>query len=325
MTHGILISEFGGPEVLRWAPRDTPQPGPGQLRVQVEYSSVNYADIQTRQGHYDAGAKLPLTPGLDALGTVAALGEGVSGFELGQRVACFPPGGSYAEAILSPAHLTFALPGGVPDEAGASLVVLVTAYNILHHAARIQPGESVLIHAAAGGVGHLAVQLAQAAGAGQIIAVVGGPEKAEFVRGLGVSEVVDRHTEDFAGRVKALTDGRGADVILDSVGGETTERGLEVLAPFGRLVIYGHASGQEARVPSRPLHRQSKSVVGYSSGHHRQGRPEVIRQAADRVFGLVAAGQVRVHVGATLPLRDAAQAQTLVEQGQVLGRVLLRA
>ncbi|GGI93272.1 quinone oxidoreductase family protein [Deinococcus wulumuqiensis] len=327
MSYAVYVERFGGPEVLRWRSQPDPSPAPlaGQVHLEISHTSVNYADVLARQGRGDKAGTLPFIPGLDALGSVTALDENVQNLTLGQRVACFPLGGSYAEALVAPAHLCFPVPAGVPDAAAASLTTLVTAYNVVHHAGRVQPGETVLVHAAAGGVGHLAVQLARLAGAARIVGVVSGPQRADFVRGLGADEVVDRRQADFAERVRAVTDGRGADVILDSVGGETAERGLGVLAPFGRLVLYGHASGEEARLPSKPLHRQSKSVIGYSSGHHRQGRPEVVQQAAARAFDLVAAGQLRVQVGAEFALADAAQAHALVEGGDVLGRVLLRA
>lgn len=327
MSYAVYVERFGGPEVLRWRSRPETQPFPlaGQVRLALDCTSVNYADVLARQGRGDKAGTPPFIPGLDALGVITALDEGVRGLEVGQRVACFPLGGSYAEEIVAPAHLCFPVSAGVPREAAASLTALVTAYNIVHHAGRVREGEDVLIHAAAGGVGHLAVQLARLAGAARVIGVVSGPQRADFVRGLDADEVVDRRQTDFAERVRAVTDGRGVDVILDSVGGETTERGLGVLAPFGRLVLYGHASGQEARLPSKSLHRQSKAVVGYSSGHHRQGRPEVIRHAADRAFELVAAGRLRVKVGGEFALEDAAQAHARVEHGDVLGRVLLRA
>lgn len=320
-----MVERHGGPEVLEWRERPQPRPGPSEVRVRVSGSSVNYADIQARQGNYAAGAPLPMTPGLDAWGVVDALGPGVTGLRVGQHVACFPGSGGYAEEVVAPEALTFTLPDGLPDAAAASLTVLVTAWNILTYAGRMQAGETVLIHAAAGGVGHVAVQMARYLGAGRIVAVVGSPERAAFVRGLGADEVVNRHEADFVARVNDLTGGQGADLILDSVGGKTTERGLECLAPYGRLVIYGNASGQTAHVPAPPLHRQSRAVIGYSSGHHRQGRPEVIRAAAQAAFALAATGAVRVEVGAQVPLRDAAQAQRLVEEGNFNGRVLLTA
>ncbi|ABF44831.1 NADPH:quinone reductase [Deinococcus geothermalis DSM 11300] len=323
MSHAVLVEQHGGPEVLSWRETPLPVPGPGQVRVRVSATSVNYADIQARRGGYDAGGKLPFTPGLDACGTVDALGEGVTGLRVGERVACFPLGGSYATHVLAPAHLTFPLENNVPDAAAASLTALVTAYNVVTYAGRLQRGETVLIHASAGGVGHLAVQIAREQGAGQVVGVVGSDARVDFLRHLGVDEVVNRHREDFVGRVNALTEGRGADLILDSIGGTTTERGFTCLAPFGRLVIYGHAGRQPAHLPSPPLHRQSRAVIGYSSGHHRQARPQVVRDAAAAAFALAASGAVRIHVAAEFPLMEAARAHALVESGEINGRVLL--
>ncbi|MFB9993519.1 zinc-binding alcohol dehydrogenase family protein [Deinococcus oregonensis] len=324
MSHAIVVSEHGGPDVLHWQPRPLPVPAPGQVRVEVTCTGVNFADIQARRGGYDAGGDLPFVPGLDAVGMIDRLGEGVTGLEIGQRVACFPVGGSYATHVTAPAHLTYPLPASVADESAAALTMLVTAWNTLHQAARLEPGETVLIHAAAGGVGHLAVQLARQTGAARIVAVVGSAERADFVRSLGADEVIERQHQDFATAVTALTNGRGVDVILDSIGGEVTERGLTCLAPLGRLVVFGHASGQPAHFTTPTLHRQGRAVIGYSTGNLRKVRPERLRPSVAAVWAALAAHQIKVHFGADFPLTDAAHAHLLVESGQINGKVLLR-
>ncbi|MBZ9712714.1 quinone oxidoreductase family protein [Deinococcus multiflagellatus] len=322
-SFAVIVEEHGGPEVLRWQARPLPQPGPGQVRVRVEVTGVNYADVLSRRGGYGPGAPLPFVPGLDAAGTVDALGEGVTDLTVGTRVACFTAGGSYATHVLAPAAFCLPLPPGVGSEQAAALVPLSTAFGVLQ-AAGVQPGETVLIHAAGGGVGHLAVQLARARGA-RVLAVVGDPGRAEFVRGLGADAVVNRHTQDFAALTLDLTGGRGADVILDSVGGETAERGLGCLARFGRLVTYGHAGGRPGLIPTAPLHGEGRAVIGYSGGTLRQHRPEQARTVALAALEALARGDVRVHTGLTLPLHHAAEAHRRAQAGAVSERLTLMA
>lgn len=321
-SQAIIVHDFGGPDVLHWEPRSLPQPGPGQVRVRVTVGGVNYADLLARQGRYGT-RQPPFTPGLDAMGVVEALGEGVSGLEIGLRVACYPADGGYATHVLASAVLCVPLPDSVPDDQAAALTMLATAYGILTSAADLHRGESVLIHAAGGGVGHLAVQYARALGAGRIIGVVGSVARAAFIEGLGVDDVIQRHTEDFAERVTEITGGQGVDVILDSVGGDTAEKGAGVLARFGRLVTYGHASGRPGLIPTAPLHRECRAVIGYSNGTLRQHRPEQARQTTLEAVEYVRNGDVRVNIGARVPLAEAARAHELVESGMVDGKVLL--
>ncbi|WP_027891504.1 quinone oxidoreductase family protein [Calidithermus chliarophilus] len=318
----IVVEEHGGPEQLRPLEVPLPQPGAGQVRIRVRLTGVNYADVQARRGGYDAGSKPPFTPGLDCVGVVDAVGEGVRGLEPGVRVVAFPAGGSYAEQVLAPAVLTYPVPDELPDEAVAGLTVLVTAYNVLTLAGRLRAGESVLVHAAAGGVGSTAVQLARALGAGQVVGVVGSEAKAEVVRRLGADAVLVGY-EGFAPEVLGLTGGTGADLILDSVSGPVFEEGMRCLAPFGRLVVYGHAGGQAGSFETRPLHRQTKAVIGYSSGHYRRSRPELLRPSVEAVLGHLRRGEVRLEIGARFPLEKAGEAHALVESRRSVGKVLL--
>lgn len=324
MSHAIVVSQHGNPDVLRWQPRPLPVPAAGQVRVKVTCTGVNFADVQARRGGYDAGGALPFVPGLDAVGVIEQLGGGVTELQVGQRVACFPAGGSYATHVTAPAHMIYPLRDSVSDESAAALTMLVTAWNTLHQAARLQPGETVLIHAAAGGVGHLAVQLARLAGAARIVAVVGSAARADFVRSLGADEVIERQHEDFAAAVNTLTGGSGADVILDSIGGDVTERGLTCLAPLGRLVIFGHASGKPAHITTPTLHRQGKAVIGYSTGNLRKLRPESLRPSVEVVWAALETNQLKVQIGAEFALADAALAHQWIESGQGNGKVLLR-
>ena len=195
--HAIVVDALGGPEQLHWREVADPVPGPGEVLVRVGLTSVNFADTQARRGVGAALAKPPFTPGLDAMGTIVALGPGVTGRTVGQRVACNPQQGSYAELAAVPVVLTYPVTAAVSDEAAASGTVLVTAYNVLTLAGRLQAGESVLIHTAAGGVGSVAVQMAKQLGAGRIFATAGGPEKRALARELGADVAIDSRSEAF--------------------------------------------------------------------------------------------------------------------------------
>ena len=322
MNRAIILDTHGGPEVLVWKETSVPKPGPGQVRISTELTSVNFADIHARRGGYDAAPPLPAIPGLDCAGRIEELGEGVEGLRVGQRVSAWTAGGSYAEQVLAAATMTYPIAEDVPVEVAASLTVLVTAYNVLVRA-QVAAGETVLVHGGTGGVGSAAVQLARALGAREVYASVGGGDKVRAALDLGASVAIDHQREDFAERVHELTGGRGADVIVDPIGGAVTERGVTCLAPFGRLVICGHTAGPAAAISSKDLHRHHRSVLGYSTGYLRRTQPESLRSAVQEVFRHSASSSLHVDVAARLPLADASEAHRLVESRSVIGRVLL--
>jgi NADPH2:quinone reductase len=238
-------------------------------------------------------------------------------------VSVNPDGGSYAEVVLAREELVFPVDTSISDEAAASVTALVTAWNILHMVARIQPGESVLVHAAAGGVGSLLVQTARAAGAGKIFATAGSPAKLEIARGFGADVAIDYTKDDFAPIVREGTGGKGVDVIADAIGGDVFAKGMDALAFFGRMVTYGQSGGHHGELSTDRLHRQNQAVLGYSSGHYRRNRPAALRPAVEGAFKLVAAGKVRILEGGRFPLRDAGKAQELVLSRASTGRVFL--
>lgn len=320
----VVVSAFGGPEVLQAVELEAPTPGPGQVAVQVAATSVNFADILARRGLHHGIAPPPFVPGLDFAGTIVALGAGVEGLRVGQRVAGMPSGGSYAEQVLADTIGTFPLPDSVDWERGAAFPVLgITAYNLLQLAGRLAPGETVLVHAAAGGVGSTALQLARLLGAGRVFGTAGDAAKTALVSELGADAAIDYRRERFADRVLELTDGRGADLILDSVSGEVFRESLRCLAPFGRIVVFGRASGQPASVETTELDSVNRAVIGYSSGHYRRNRPAALRPAGETVLGWLAEGRWRPIIGHRYPLAEAAAAQQLVESRQSTGKVLL--
>jgi NADPH2:quinone reductase len=318
--HAIVVPRNGDASVLEWTERPDPKPGPSEVAIRVTLTGVNYADIMRRRGGYRGGPP-PFVPGLDCVGTVTAVGSGVSGITVGERVAAFPEDGGYTEIAIARDVLTYPVPDGVPDEAAASLTMLVTAYNTLVMCARLERGESVLIHSAAGGVGSLAIQCARALGADTIVAVAGGPEKVAFAHSLGADIVVDHTTDDLAAKLEPI--GGKVDVVLDAVGGETFNSTIPLLAEFGRYCIYGQASGEPGEVFSNVLHAGNRAVLGYSTGGYRASRPERLRAGVEGAFDLVSEGLVKVFVGARYPLRDAAEAHRHVESRASHGKTLL--
>jgi NADPH2:quinone reductase len=318
--HAIVVEEFGDASKLLWREVPDPVAGPGQVAVRQQLTSVNFADIASRRG---IGSKVPFTPGLDGMGTVIAVGAGVTRVKPGDRVAVWSETGTYCEIVVAREELVYPVAASVPDEVAASPTVLVTAYNILHLASRLEAGESVLIHAAAGGVGSVLVQIAKEIGAGKIVATAGSAEKLAIARDFGADVAIDYRSGDWAQAVLDATGGKGVDVICDAIGGDTFAEGLKCLAPFGRHVIYGQSSGGPGTLRTDALHRQNRAVIGYSSGHRRRTRPASLQSAFDGAYKLVAEGKVRILEGGRFPLREAAAAQTLVESRASTGRVFL--
>lgn len=320
----VVVDQLGEAEVLTCREVPVPAPGPDDVLIQVAAASVNFADIMARQGRYHGGSKPPFIPGLDCAGTIAAVGERVDGLQVGQRVAAFVPAGGYAQYAVAPAVTTYSLPDGVDWEQGAAFPTIgITAWNILTWVGRLQPGETVLVHAGAGGVGSTAIQLAKHLGAGKVIATVGADAKAELVRSLGADLVVNYRREPFAAGVLQATGNQGADLILDSLGGQTVNEGLTCLATFGRLVSYGHASAESGTVLTQPLHSGCKAVLGYSSGTYRRHRPALLLPSAQAVLDLLARGTLKLVIGKRFALQDAPAAHRWIESRQSVGKALL--
>jgi NADPH2:quinone reductase len=317
----IVVEEAGGIDKLLWVERPEPVPGAGQVAVRTGLTSVNFADIQARRG--TGQTKTPFTPGLDGMGEVIAVGAGVTRVKPGDRVSVNPDDGSYAQVVLVREELVFPIDAAISDEAAASVTVLVTAWNILHLVARITSEETVLVHAAAGGVGSVLVQMAKAAGVARIFATAGSAAKLAIARDFGADVVIDYTKEDFAKIVSDETKGRGVDVICDAIGGEVFAKGLSVLAPFGRHVVYGQSGGSHGTLTTDLLHRTNRAVLGYSSGHYRRNRPAKLRPAVEAAFKLVAEGKVRILEGGRHTLEDAGKAHQLVESRASSGRVFL--
>jgi NADPH2:quinone reductase len=321
--HAVVVDEIGGPESLRVQERPEPTPGAGQVAIDVAYAGVNFADVLARASGYRVQA-LPFVPGLEASGHVRAVGEGVTDLTVGQPVAALTSEGAYADVVLASAALTFAVPKGLDLRTAATLpVVLPTAHALIHEVGRLHDGESLLVHGAAGGVGTVVGQIARLANAGAVFGVVSRPEKAQYARQFGYDDVF--LADDFDVRARAATNGRGVDLALDHVGGETWRRSLDVLAPFGRLVSFGNASGEPpwtARYGD--LRPASVGVQGFSISMLAVTAPQALRAVADRAFTLVSEGKVALPITGDYELADAADAHRLLESRASTGKLVLR-
>jgi NADPH2:quinone reductase len=319
----IEVRAFGGPEVLELVDRPEPLPGPGQVAIDVEAAGVNYADVMMRRGLYVGGPAPRFVPGLEVAGRVSAVGEGAEGLEVGQAVMAFVEAGGYAERAVAHAAGVMPRPAGYSaEEAAAFPINFFTADLALHYAGGVRAGQSVIVHAAAGGVGTAAVQLAKLAGA-RVFATASSPEKLERVRALGADELIDYTREDFLAIVKERTGGRGVDLVLESVGGDVFEKSIKALAPLGRLVIVGAASADVRPAPSLELLFRNLTVVGLHIALLMR-TPSIGGPSAERLFAQAAAGSIRPQVGHVLRLEEAARAHELLGDRANYGKVILK-
>ena len=322
----IKIHRPGPPEVLQLEEAERPAPGPGEVLVAVEVAGVNYADVGTRMGmfHGPQEAGFPITPGFEVAGTVAALGDGVEGVVAeGSRVVAVLGGGGYAEYAVAPAQALVEVPEGVDlvDASAALLVQGITAYGVLHDSARVQKGESVLVQAAGGGVGTLAVQFAKLAGAGTVVATAGSEEKRRLALSLGADHAVDYTQDGWTDEVLRATGGRGVDVVLESVGGEIGSRAYAALAPMGRFVTLGAASGGGIEPPDMwQLNLKGQTVSGYGGPWI---RPGAAQRAREVIKGYLTSGKLRVVRGPSFPLAEAAEAHRAIQSRKSRGKVSL--
>jgi NADPH2:quinone reductase len=312
----IQQTEFGGPEVLELVDLPEPAPGPGQVRVRVARAGMNFADTHQRENKYVAKADLPFVPGSE----VAGVRE-----DTGERVVALTGGrGGYAEvAVVSESHCV-PLPDGLDE--GTALAMLIqgtTAWHLLRTAARLAPGESVVVHGAAGGTGSLCVQLAKAFGAGRIIATASTEPKRDLALDLGAKVAVDPEPVDGLGeRLVQANDGKQVDIVLEMSGGRVFDESMEALGPFGRMVAYGIATKEQNEVRTGRLLRRSQSVVGLWINHVIE-RPALYREALDDLFARAARGELRVVVGKTYGLSEARQAQEDLAGRRTSGKLLL--
>ncbi len=317
----VTFDRVGGPEVLAYGEAPDPEPRPGKVLVKNHAIGINFADTLFRQGQYLMQPKFPDVPGLEAAGVVEAVGDGVDGVRPGDRVAAIGTR-TYAEYALVPAGQIIPLPDSVSFEDGAAFPIQVlTAYHMLFTSHHLTEGQSVVVHSAAGGVGLAAVQLAKAAGA-RVIGTVSTEEKAALAREYGADEVVNYATHDFAEEALKLTDGKGVDLILDAVGKPTLEKGLTCLAPFGHLVVYGRAGGVPDPLNVFSLFQKSIKVSGFVL-YTVSAMPDLHRKGIEASFARMAEGALKLLIGRTFPLAEAAAAHRHMESRQSVGKLVL--
>ncbi len=318
----IRINETGGPEVMHMEEIETPTPKEGEVLVKVAAAGINFADLAQRQGAYLTRTRTPSTPGFEFAGTVAARGPGVSFPAEGTRVVAFGDGG-YAEYALARTNTVIPIP---PDldfaHAAAFPVQGITAYQLLRESGRLQAGESVLVHAAAGGVGTLAMQLAKLMGAGTVIGTASNANKLQLARRLGADVAINYTEENWVEQVKEATGGQGADIILEMVGGTIAQQSLQCLAPYGRMVVYGAAGGEIVQFSGIQLMYKNQSIIGYWLTSRLQ-QADRLALAAMEVMQYLVTGKLEIIVGQTFPLAEAAEAHRAIAERRTMGKVVL--
>ncbi len=319
----MIVRELGGPAALEREDAADAPAGHGQVAIDVEAIGCNFFDTLITQGKYQVKPELPFAPGAEVAGTVGEVGEGVRGLAIGDRVTALLAYGGFASRVIVPPERVFPMPEGMSVEDAAALgLVYQTSYVALVPRASLQAGETLLVHAAAGGVGLAAVQIGVALGA-RVIGTAGSADKLALVRQNGADAVINYREEDFVERVRELTNGRGADVIYDPVGGDTFDRSMKCIAFNGRLLVIGFASG---KIPSAEMNRvllKNISLVGLHWGLYFDKDPAVLRDAQRAIFDLYARGKISPLISATYPLKDAAAALDALGSRQTTGKVVL--
>ena len=310
----IQITEFGGPEVLQHVELPDPEPGDGEVLVKVARSGINFADTHQRRDDYLAPAQLPMIPGAEVSGTTPD----------GRRVAAMLMGGGYAELVSTPEANLVPIPDEVSDDQAAALLLQgLTAWHMLKNSAHLEQGESVVVHAAGGGVGTLAVQLAKRMGAGNVIAVASTEEKRELAKRLGADAGVDPNADDLEAAILDANGGKQVDVVLEMSGGKAFDASLSALAPFGRLVVFGIASRESNDVNSGALLQKSRAVIGFWLVHLIALRRDLLVEGIGELLGAVASGELEVVIGEVYPLTEVQRAHEDIQSRRTQGKLLL--
>ncbi|MFI8422079.1 NAD(P)H-quinone oxidoreductase [Streptomyces sp. NPDC085479] len=322
--HAITIPEPGGPEALVWAEVPDPVPGEGEVLVEVVASAVNRADVLQRQGFYNPPPGSSPYPGLECAGRITALGPGVSGWSVGDEVCALLVGGGYAQRVAVPAGQLLPVPKGVDLATAAALPeVACTVWSNVFMIAHLRPGETLLVHGGASGIGTMAIQLGKAVGA-KVVVTAGSPEKLARCAELGADVLIDYRTQDFVEELRKATDGAGADVILDIMGAKYLDRNVQALAVSGRLVVIGLQGGVKGELNLGALLAKRAAVMATTlRARPLQEKAAIVAAVREHVWPLVEGGTVRPVVDRTLPMPDAAEAHRVLESGAHVGKVLL--
>jgi NADPH2:quinone reductase len=324
----VICRDWGGPQSLSVEEMPLPEPGPDQVLIDVAAAGVNFADTLMIAGKYQEKPPFPFSPGLEIAGTVRALGANVAGLRQGQRVMALTDWGGYAEAALARAGDVYGIPDSLgPErfgwaEAAGFPITYGTAHAALRWHADLQPGDVLLVHGAAGGVGLAAVEIGKAIGA-TVIATAGGADKLAVAQAHGADHLIDYRREDIRDRVKEITAGKGADVVFDPVGGDVFDASLRCIAWSGRLLVIGFAAGRVPQIPANILLVKNIAVMGVYWGSYRKHAPERLAAEFRELFGWVEAGRLKPHVSHKLDLARAADAMALLLERRSTGKVVL--
>ncbi len=322
-----MVHELGGPESLRFEDVDPGEPSDGLVRIKVQSASINFPDALMVAGLYQSQPELPFVPGFEVSGLVSSAPP-ESGFEPGDRVMALLDNGGltrggYAEIADALPSSVIKMPQNMPfDEAAGFTLIYQTGWFGLHRRARLQPGETLLVHAGAGGVGSAAIQLGKAAGA-TVIATAGSDQKVELCKKLGADLALNYKTQDFVEEVKRATAGRGADVVYDPVGGDVYDRSTKCIAFEGRIVLVGFTSGRIPQAATNHVLIKNYSVVGLHWGLYKKRAPDLIPPAQKSLFDLYQQGKIKPHISTRLPLKQAPRAMAMVAEGKTTGKVVL--
>lgn len=319
----IRFDEYGGPDVLKYIDIDKPEIGNREVLVHVKAIGVNYADTARREGKYVVPTELPFIPGAEIAGEIVAVGKDVKRFKPGARVVSLIEAAGYAEYAKVHEMSLAPIPDSVEYKDAVALPLQgQTAYHILKTMGRLEKGETVLVHAAAGGVGAIAVQLAKIFGAGKIIATASSDEKLAHAKKMGADHLINYTEEGWELKVRELTGGKGADVALEMVGGDIFDKTLKCLAPFGRLVIFGAASGEQAQLYAGQLMRRNQSVIGFFLPQIMQ-LPELYQSSFKELLSYIDSGELKLTIGGTFKLEEAAEAHRLLQGRKTIGKLVL--
>ncbi|MBB6450148.1 NADPH2:quinone reductase [Geomicrobium halophilum] len=319
----IQFSEYGGPEVLQNVEMEQPKPEGREVLIEVYRSGVNYADTARRKGRYVVPTPLPFIPGAEVAGVVTEVGEKVTKVEPGTRVVTLTHSGGYAEYVKADERGLIPIGESLDFSTAVALPLQgLSAYHVLTTMGRLEEGETVLVHAAAGGVGSIAVQLAKLQGAGNVIATASTEEKLAYARELGADVGINYTKEGWEKEVEEATNGQGVDVAMEMVGGDVFKKTLQLLGRFGRLVIFGSASGEESRLNAGRLMEKNQSVIGFFLPQIMR-KPELMQSSLEALFTHLRAGELKLQIGETFPLEEAAHVHELMEGRKTKGKIIL--
>lgn len=320
----IQFKEFGGPSVLEKVDVEKPELAEGEVLVKVSAIGVNYADTARREGGYVVPTPLPFIPGAEVAGTVEEVGEGSTRFKKGDRVVTLIGSGGYSEYVKTKENTLIPIPAGVPDETAVGLPLQgLTAYHVLTTMGRMEKGETVLVHAAAGGVGSLAVQLAKKFGAGKVIATASTSEKLNLATDLGADYAINYTNANWREEVMEATDGKGVDVALEMAGGDVFHETVKCMRGFGRVVVYGVASGDPASMHPSGLMNRNLSVIGFFLPQIMK-KPVLFEKSLNHLLQMVNTGDLKLTVGGVFDLEEAAHVHEMMQERKTKGKIVLK-